>query len=173
MVEQWCPVVGFEGYYEVSDHGRVRSVDRLVRCSTSADKYRLWRGRIIKPTLVSKWGHVEVRMSRHGQVSRRLVHHLVLEAFVGSRPEGGEALHWDDTPANNYLSNLRWGTSSENKLDCVRNGTHYQASKTHCALGHEYTPENTYRRHNGGRTCRKCNALRGAVYYQSQRTLSA
>jgi hypothetical protein len=67
-----------------------------------------------------------------GNRSHRYVHDLMLEAFVGPRPEGEECLHADDIGSHNVIGNLRWGTRTENLLDCVRNGNHYWANKTHC-----------------------------------------
>ena len=53
--------------------------------------------------------------------SRRRVHHLSLETFIGPRPPGKNGLHWDDDPKNNLLMNLRWGTQADNKEDERRN----------------------------------------------------
>lgn len=54
--------------------------------------------------------------------SRFLVQELILLTFIGKRPENYEALHRDDIKTNNRLSNLYWGTSSDNKLDILKNG---------------------------------------------------
>lgn len=103
-LEQWRPVPGFPGYL-VSNLGRVYSghSDRCLRPQPS--------GR----------GHLRVALRRGGETHMRLVHRLVLKAFVGPCPDGQEALHEDDDPTNNRLGNLRWGTRSENRLDAVRN----------------------------------------------------
>ena len=140
--ETWRPILGFEGLYEVSDRGRVRSLDRLVKRSSSST--RIEKGRIIRPGFGARSGHKSVNLSRDGKKVTRKVHHLVLEAFVGPAPDGAQGLHWDDDPANNHLSNLRWGTFSDNAFDKVRNGRHHQTRKTHCPQGHEYNAENTY-----------------------------
>jgi hypothetical protein len=84
---------------------------------------------------------------------------MVLEAFVGPCPEdkhGG--LHWDDDKDNNTLSNLRWGTMSENMQDQLRNGVHGPASQTECKRGHAFTPDNTLG--NGQRPQRLCRTCR-------------
>jgi HNH endonuclease/NUMOD4 motif len=128
MNERWMPVAepGFS-IYEVSDHGRVRSVDRTTPYRGST---RFYQGRLLSPSsdfsgngrqMVLLYSDSDSGLPR--RVARK-VHHLVLEAFVGPRPEGMEALHWDDDPSNNHLINLRWGTHSENVHDSVRNGTH-------------------------------------------------
>lgn len=86
----------------------------------------------------------------------RYVHQLVLEAFVGPRPEGMEACHWNDVCTDNRLENLRWDTTSANRHDQVRNGRHAYAKRTHCVNGHEFTPENTRLERRGRRKCKEC-----------------
>jgi len=88
-----------------------------------------------------------------------LIHRLVLIAFVGLQPDGMEALHRDGDPGNNTLSNLRWGTHSENQLDQVAHGTHANAAKDRCREGHLFDDANTYtypgRNKRGCRACRR------------------
>jgi len=88
-----------------------------------------------------------------------LLHPLILEAFVGPRPEGMIACHWDDNPANNRLSNLRWATPSDNMFDRIRNGRHRQASQTSCIRGHRLIAPNLVPSniHRGTRGCLACN----------------
>lgn len=125
-MERWLPAVGFEGLYEVSDLGRVRSVPRLQiyegarRGGKIVRIERRLQGRLLKPGTV-KSGHKVVIL---GRGNSRLVHRLVLEAFVGPRPLGQEACHFDGDPANNVLTNLRWDTRSGNVRDAIRHGTH-------------------------------------------------
>jgi len=111
-VEEWRPVVGYEGAYEVSDQGRVRSLERRVRLVTrqAGEPTRLVSPRVLRPGPMAS-GHLSVAI---GKGNSRLVHQLVLEAFVGPRPIGWDSLHLDHNPANNALSNLRYGTRSEN-----------------------------------------------------------
>lgn len=154
--EEWRPVVGYEGLYEVSDHGSVRSLDREVKYSNGG--VRIHRGRMLRPDR-HRNGRLQVCLYRNGKGPQHMVHRLVLEAFVGPCPPGMIGCHWDDDPDNNHVSNLRWDTISANMQDKVRNGGHHLANLTHCPRGHEYTPENTYigRQANGG-THRKCRA---------------
>lgn len=155
MTEQWLPVVGYEGLYEVSDHGRVRSLERQV--PNGEGTVRTVRSRILKSGNTSA-GRPLVQLWKDGKGTGKHPYWLVLEAFVGPRPEGMQACHWDDNPHNNKLENLRWGTPSENWMDMVRNGNHVQARKTRCPQGHKYTPENTYRQPSkpNSRVCRTC-----------------
>lgn len=115
MVERWLPVAGFEGAYEVSDQGRVRSLDRFVRLvAQGVETQRRVHSRVLKPG-ASRSGHLSVAI---GRGNSRLVHQLVLEAFVGPRPAGHECLHDNHVPSDNRLTNLHYGTRSENvKMD--------------------------------------------------------
>lgn len=139
--EQWLPVVGFEGFYEVSDHGRVRSLDRIVYFRDG--RKRRSPGRILKPWHSDRGGYPVVGLKSPNRNRKAHVHILVLEAFVGPRPDGLACCHNDGNGLNNSLINLRWDTYSANNHDLVKHGIHGQGSKTHCPQGHEYTPENT------------------------------
>lgn len=153
MTEQWKPVVGFEGLYEVSSRGRVRSLPHSAPGRPGVVMH--FAGKVL-PGSVNPQGYIEVGLSRDGVRTLRKVHRLVLEAFVGPRPDGTEGCHGDGDPGNNRLTNLRWDTRSANTYDKVRHGTHPMAAKTACKYGHPYTDENTYRRKNGARQCRTC-----------------
>jgi NUMOD4 motif/HNH endonuclease len=163
--ERWLPVVGYEGFYEVSDLGRVRSLDRLVgnQWGTQTPK----AGRVLKPGLRGPRGYLSVTLCVDHKVKHRLVHQLVLEAFTGPRPGPSTGLnriegrHLDDDPSNNTPANLAWGTRQENWEDRRRNGGDYQSAKTHCPYGHPYSPENTYiitisRTGRKVRSCKTC-----------------
>lgn len=117
--EIWKPVVEHNGY-EVSNFGRVRSVDRVVMCAHPAQGTvaKNYRGKLLRPGGRAS-GHVTVAIGKNNSKS---VHTLVLESFVGPCPEGREGCHSDDDPTNNQLSNLRWDTRSNNLYDAVRNG---------------------------------------------------
>jgi HNH endonuclease len=99
-------------------------------------------------------GYKSVSLRRDGKARTQQVHALVLEAFVGPRPAGFVTRHLDGNPANNDLTNLRWGTHSENVRDSIAHGTHYSPARdrTHCPHGHEYDSA----RSNGRRECSKC-----------------
>lgn len=161
MPETWKSVPEYENY-EISDLGRVRSLDRVVR--TKRGHTQGHPGKELSPTVRTS-GHLAVTLCRDGERNMRYVHRLVLEAFRGPCPPGHEACHWDDDPSNNRLENLRWGTREENRADMVRNGNHFNAAKTHCKHGHEFTPENTYIRPSGYRTCRTCMRESGRRNY--------
>jgi hypothetical protein len=119
MIEHWKDVPGYEGSYQISDLGRVRSVPRHVYCRNG---HLHWiRGRILKPS-VGTCGHIQVRLSRAGRSPTVPVHQLVLKAFIGPRPKGKEGCHNDGVHANNRLSNLRWDTHRSNMTDASNQG---------------------------------------------------
>lgn len=150
--ECWLPVAGYEGLYEVSDQGRVRS---LATYGTGL------RGGILKP-YKRKDGRLDVALHRDGRQRNCRIHQVVAEAFIGPRPEGMETRHLNDEPADNRLVNLAYGTSAENKQDMLRNGRHFQANMTHCEKGHAFDEANTRWRADGrGRDCRICANERG------------
>lgn len=142
MTERWLPVSGWEGLYEVSDRGRVRSIRRSL---------------ILQPRPNTS-GHFQVGFSVNDNEVMRQIHRLVLEAFVGPCPPGLECCHNDGDRTNNRLENLRWDTRSANQLDAVVHGGHVSPNslKTHCKHNHEFTPENTYLDPVGSRHCRVC-----------------
>jgi hypothetical protein len=155
-IEEWLPIAIFEGAYEVSDHGRVRSLERTVTAMYHGrPAQRSLRGRILKPS-TNRDGYQRVTLCSNGVSQTWLVHQLVLKAFVGPRAEGMVACHANDIPADNRASNLRWDTPAANVRDQVRNGNHHSARKTHCEHGHEFTPENTHVAPDARRVCREC-----------------
>ncbi len=110
--ELWRPVVGHAAY-EVSNYGRVRRVASAPGATVGA---------VLKPNKGTS-GRAVVCLSMASKVTKRFVHHLVLEAFVGPRPAGTECAHGDGDPLNNRLANLRWDTPRGNAADKVRHGT--------------------------------------------------
>jgi NUMOD4 motif-containing protein len=110
--EEWRPIPDYEGFYEASDWGNIRSA--IGRGHGSR------KGRVLRPGLTSgPTPRLSVALYKDGKGRTRLVHHLVLEAFKGKRKPGQEALHGPGGPLDNRLVNLRW----ENELDKVRDGT--------------------------------------------------
>lgn len=151
-IELWRPVVGFEDAYEVSNCGLVRSVDRVQVRPSDGRAFRR-RGQLLAPGTHPK-GHRLVQLTGG---ARQYVHVLVLEAFVGPRPEGMIGLHADDNQSNNRVSNLRWGTYSDNNRDAVRNGTHHWAGKKACPRGHFLAAPNLVVGILPRRGCKACN----------------
>lgn len=122
--ERWTPVAGFEGLYSVSDHGRVRSEPRIVPVAGSrghTPHARTIRSCILSPT-ANPGGYPTVKLYRSGSQHTFMVHHLVLEGFIG--PSGGLVCrHLDGNRTNNHVDNIKWGTVLENAHDKLRHGT--------------------------------------------------
>ena len=144
--ETWKPIPGFAGAYEVSDHGNVRSL-------------RGWRDLPIPYPLtqnVNHKGYKRVVLSLDGKSKTWFVHVLVLLAFVGPKSGKLQTRHLNGNPADNRLSNLRYGTKSQNTHDQIAHGTHPKTSQTHCPANHPYEGENLYVSPRGERRCRAC-----------------
>lgn len=153
--EVWRPVVDFEGYYEVSDHGRVRSVSRVSR--SRPGRTRRVPGKVLQPGLTK--GYQSVSLSNDGAVKKARVHRIVCLAFHGRPPTvEHEVRHLNGDCLDNRAENLCWGTRSENGLDRVRHGTDLDALKTGCPKGHPYDAQNTYVNRRGHRACRACHS---------------
>jgi len=116
MSERWLPIPGFEEAYEVSDLGRVRSIDRTVKTSKGE---RCYRGKSLSPGKSGEYGHLTVVLGRSG--GSHFVHNLVLRAFVGPPGEDQESRHLNCDGSDNRLVNLCWGSKSENGKDVTRN----------------------------------------------------
>jgi hypothetical protein len=162
--EEWRPVPGYEGRYEVSDHGRVRSLDAY--CGNRFGTRTLRKGRMLKLSVVTPSGQRSVQLADgRGNLKAVKVHRLVLLAFRGPPPPDKPfGLHKDDDPANNYLPNLRWGNQSENAYDSVDNGNHVQSRKKQDALGHLLVAPNLVPSTlaSGGRGCLACKRTQSA-----------
>jgi hypothetical protein len=158
--EDWRPVVGLEGAYEVSSLGRVRGLPRP--CTPGGVMAQNDRG--------DAKGYLRVQLSRYGKRRVIRVHRVVVAAFLGPRPAGLVTRHLDGDKHNNAVSNLVFGTGSENTHDSVAHGGHYAATRTHCPQGHPYDHANTYHytRADGGpsRGCRECRAAAGRRRYE-------
>lgn len=160
MLEEWRPIPGWEGVYEVSDQGHVRSLDRVLE-----DGKRL-RGKVLKPAPNTK-GYLQVGLHGGEKCKCVSVHRLVLLAFVGEPEEGFQGCHYNGDQTDNRLENLRWDSVSGNNLDRVRHGTHHLANRTHCPRGHLLISENIYPSYikRGMRSCKACGRVRDRVKY--------
>ncbi len=157
-VAEWREIPGTAGNYLVSDDGRVWSRPR--RSAT---------GGVLSPGRDSH-GYPMVGLWVDGKQRTRLVHSLVLGAFVGPRPEGMECRHLDGDKTNNRLGNLAWGTHSDNMQDRVRHGDDLNAAKLRCPRGHPYDEANTYVSPRGRRNCRECQRARERRSYALRAT---
>lgn len=110
--EQWKPVKGYDGPYEVSDLGRVRS--------SFGGRQRILRQKL------NRTGRFVVCLPKAGAKKYPQVHQLVLGAFVGPCPRGQECAHNDGNAHNNRLQNLRYDTHLNNMRDKAKHGTNFK-----------------------------------------------
>jgi hypothetical protein len=103
---EWRDIPGWEGLYQVSDEGAVRSARRICKGTPDHGGYL----------------RVHLQDRATGRAEKRSIHALVLLAFVGPRPAGHDGDHIDGAKLNNRLSNLRYASRSENELNKIRNG---------------------------------------------------
>ena len=132
MPEQWKPIPGYEGLYEVSDEGKVRSLNRVVtvkRGGSPGFSMQLQGKELICDT--NPEGYKTAHLSKKGKVKTIKVARLVLQAFIGPCPEGMETRHKDGNNQNDSLKNLTWGTHLENMRDRYMHGT-YLTGEKHC-----------------------------------------
>ena len=113
--EVWKDIPGYEGAYQVSSLGRVRSLDRQVVTKTGV--VRNMPGKVLSPGRYD--GHMAVVL---GRKNFHPVHHLVALAFFGPRPEGMQVCHTNGDPKDNRVENLRYDTPHENSVDVYRIG---------------------------------------------------
>ena len=128
MNEVWHPVPGWETLYEVSDQGRVRSFDRVVKQKSRSGNWidQPYYAKTLKPRPAGgrKDGerYLQVTLAKDNKNFGRYVHHLVAAAFLGPRTNGAEVNHKDCDKTNNALANLEYVSRGENIAHALANG---------------------------------------------------
>jgi len=128
MEEVWKPVVGYEGLYEISNFGRLRSLDKPMTVYRGGKYIRPGKLLTAKVSTHTPPRHI-TELYRDGKGRWHSIHRLVLLAFVGPAPEGTVACHNDGNPSNNSIANLRWDTPRANAADSVKHGTKVRGEK--------------------------------------------
>ena len=105
MEEIWKDIEGYEGLYEVSSYGRVRSLGQFVNHNYGGYAYR--KGRLLKPGLGSR-GYLSVTLSKNGIQKQYTVHRLVAQAFIENPDNLPQVNHKDEDRTNNNVTNLEW-----------------------------------------------------------------
>lgn len=127
MQEEWRPIAGHHGY-EVSNLGRVRSMDRIIQRSASRTRgeYSVFcKGKVLKAAPGTQ-GYLVVSLERSSTVKR--VHRLVAQAFIPNPCNKPFINHIDGNVANNRVDNLEWCTNSENQLHASKVLHHKQGA---------------------------------------------
>lgn len=111
MAVYWRDIPGWEGYYQASTDGRIRSVNRVIEVD---GKKRNWKGRILT-LFPDKDGYLRVKLCRNGKYPTHKVHRLVASTFLLSEPNEKQVNHKDGNKQNNDVSNIHWCTPAENR----------------------------------------------------------
>ena len=130
MSEVWKSIPGLDGFYEASDVGRIRSVQRWTAHRGGAK--RLQGGVILKQATCTN-GYKKVIVSVRGRISHPNVHRLILLAFVGKPKRGQQCRHLNGKKIDNRALNLCWGTVFENANDRKKHGGYKSGAKHQCA----------------------------------------
>lgn len=117
--ERWLPIPGYEGWYEASDQGRIRSVDRVV----TDGRGRQLRQKSKVLSQADYQGYRKVALSQNGSLRTYAVHRLVMLTFDGPRPEGMEVHHRNNIRHDNRLENLEYVTPRRNTRESIKAGT--------------------------------------------------
>ena len=117
--EYWQDINEYEGLYQVSNCGRVKSLDRTVHYKNG--KRHLHKGLILAP-LPTHHGYVRVCLRKPDNIKYRFIHQLVLESFIGKSPLGYQVNHIDGNKQNNYVGNLEYITPSGNRHHAYQTG---------------------------------------------------
>ena len=168
---EWRPVVGYDGYYEVSSDGDIRSIDKQSGPVYNGKGWctKRYKGRVLKQH-TRDIGHRQVTLHRDGARESRYVHQLVAQAFYGPRPDKHCVRHWNGDPGDNRVENLRYGTASDNRRDVFKDrrlvAKPPNPPRTHCKFGHLIEYPNIRVRTDGSRyptdRCLVCHRTQNA-----------
>lgn len=127
MAEIWKDIPGYEGRYQASTEGRIRSVDATQEITPKDGRStftRLKKGQVLSTCQGSNgYSYVGLRKTQNAKNAQfQPVHHLIALTFLGKRPKGKVVCHSDGDKENNRLGNLRYDTATENHLDIYRIG---------------------------------------------------
>lgn len=118
MIEKeiWLPISGYNGYYEISNNGKVRSLDRIEKTFGRFGKIqRIRHGMVLKPTIRN--GYDSVELNKDGKIKRVSIHRTVADTFIRKVLDDETVHHIDKNKKNNALSNLEILSYSEhNKI---------------------------------------------------------
>lgn len=160
--EEWRDIADWEGRYQVSNYGHVRSMPRYIQQRNRWDQIilRSYEGRLIVPEITER-GYRRIKLHRLGQTCRTSAHRLVAQTYIGPAPDArSQACHNDGNPANNWVGNIRWDSPAGNIADRVAHGRDFNANKTHCPRKHDLRPPNLKVRlfeETGHRSCLACS----------------
>jgi len=119
MIEEWRDIEYYEGIYQVSNTGKVRSVDRKVVYSTG--QVRVHKGRLLG-LRENHRGYPQAMLSKNNRQHNKVVHRLVANAFIPNPENKEQVNHISGVKNDNNVTNLEWCTKEENELHAMENG---------------------------------------------------
>lgn len=126
--EVWKDIKGFEGLYQISNYGRVKSLTRVITEKPTGKTYTL-KGRVMKPRKNNKSGYYQACMRKDGKYHYLYIHRLVADAFI--KGTGDEVNHIDCNKGNNYYKNLEWCDKKGNVIHAVKNKRYVRGESHH------------------------------------------
>lgn len=123
MQEEWRDIIGFDGKYQVSNLGNVKSTDRYYKqANAKTSEYEhIYKGKVLTP-FYTKWGYKRIGLSQNGKVKFYTIHKLVAETFIPN-PENLPCVnHKDGNKENNNVNNLEWCTYQDNNRHARKTG---------------------------------------------------
>lgn len=118
MEEKWKDIINYEGYYQISNFGNIRSLDRKIRFNKG---YSIKKGKMLNPIL-NKKGYYKVSLSKNQKEKRFFIHRLVAIHFIENPLSKEQVNHKDGNKKNNRADNLEWCTNLENQRHAIKNG---------------------------------------------------
>ena len=134
--EYWTDIPGYEGYYQISNHGNVKSLDRVIKEKTG--KTQALKGRVLKQR-INSGGYYSIGLGKNGSKAAFAIHQLVAQAFLDNPDNKPTVNHLNGVKTDNNVSNLEWATYSENLSHAYSTGLRTSVSSK--AIG-----EKNYRR---------------------------
>ena len=114
--ETWKPIAGYEGLYEISNFGRVKSLSKVIG--------RRVKGETLLKVRISPYGYKMVSLCKEGKVFNASIHRLIADAFIPNPENKTQVNHKDGNKLNNDIKNLEWCTPSENINHAYKTGLH-------------------------------------------------
>ena len=169
MKEEWRPIPGYEGHYEVSNKGRVRSLTRLIEDKRGVREKHHGKSLV---TSLNRRGYLSVRLCRNGTKRSLTVHRLVAKAFLGT-PEDETLVccHNNGIKTDNRVTNLRWDTIASNYHDMEKHGTNHWLNKKERPRGHPLIEPNLapWAWKKGRRNCLSCARSRSLALKRGEK----
>lgn len=121
MEEIWKDIIGFEGIYQISNFGRIKSLERLVKCGILNSEFRIVKERILKPA-INRNGYYKVCLKHKFINKTLLVHRLIAQAFIPNPENKPTINHINGIKTDNRIVNLEWCTMKENNVHAFATG---------------------------------------------------